>query len=536
MEANGAINPGDLLKHRYQVVRSLGKGGFGQTFEVLDLEDRGSRKVLKVLLNLYPKAQELFKREAEVLQKLDCPGIPKVERDGYFTIQPAGSQPLHCLVMEYVGGQNLLEWLEQHQAIDQDLALDWLKQLVEILGLLHDRDYFHRDIKPENIMRKPDGQLVLIDFGAVRPMSDTYFDKMSAKQRGTAISSAGYCAPEQADGLAVPESDFFSLGRTFVHLLTGQHPCKVKRDPKNDRLLWRVNAPQVSSDFADLIDDLMTPFRWQRPQLTQIIYRLERIEAGLPIISPLVDRASLKRLEINDSPQVWEGGANEPEKSDRPVKRKNKLKIAVVVGLLSFGLMRLASPQIAVVCNKQGVEHHRAKELFKAEFYYRVAVLLKQNYAKVHYNLGVVYQERNDRVRAIEEFKKSIQGGVAPAYNNLARLYILEKKCDEALSLLHEGLALADSAQKQYPLLLNLGRAMLCQHRYPEALDYLQEAIALDSDRSAAHCLMPPVLDGLGDRQGARIKLEQCPTDAPPELNDWLRQRTREGLQVAQNH
>jgi serine/threonine protein kinase len=170
MQANGAIvNPGDLLKHRYRVVKRLGKGNFGQTFQVEDLRDRGSRKVLKVLLNYYPKAIELFKREAEVLQQLDCPGIPQVECKGYFTIQPEGmSQPLHCLVMEYVRGQNLEEWLEQNQPIDRELALDWLKQLVEILGLLHDRDYFHRDIKPGNIMRQPDGRLALIDFGAVR--------------------------------------------------------------------------------------------------------------------------------------------------------------------------------------------------------------------------------------------------------------------------------------------------------------------------------------------------------------------------------
>jgi tetratricopeptide (TPR) repeat protein len=301
--------------------------------------------------------------------------------------------------------------------------------------------------------------------------------------------------------------------------------------------MWRGNAPQVAADLADLIDEMMAAFPGQRPQLTQIMLRLNAIEAGLPIISPLVDRARMrleaqKRVTGSAEAQLRTDRAKAQLRTDRLVKGKIKLKIAAVVGLLSFGLMgslRLASPQMAVVLNKQGVKHHRAGELVRAEFYYRFALLLKPDYPKVRYNLGVMYKDRNDgdgwRDRAIEELEKSKQGGVAPAYNQLALLYIREKYCDKALSLLQEGFQLADSDAKKYPLLVNLGRTMLCQNRYSEARDYLQEAIALDRDRSAAHCLMPPVLDGLGDRQGALLALEQCPTDQPPELNDWLRQR-----------
>ncbi len=89
-----------LLQGRYRLVAPLGGGGFGRTFEV---DDKGARRVLKVLLKEHPKAVELFKQEADVLVRLRHPGIPKVDRDGYFIFTPANStESFHCLVMEKI--------------------------------------------------------------------------------------------------------------------------------------------------------------------------------------------------------------------------------------------------------------------------------------------------------------------------------------------------------------------------------------------------------------------------------------------------
>ncbi len=257
-----------LLQERYRVVRKLGSGGFGDAYEV---SDNGTPKVLKVLIEDHPKAIELFQQEAQVLSQLQSSGIPKVERDAYFTITPTNSVvPLHCLVMEKIEGVDLQQWmlLKQYQPISQQKAISWLKQLVGILELVHAKRYFHRDIKPHNIMLRPTGKLVLIDFGAVRQVTTTIL----AGDCHTKIFSEGYSPPEQQNGYSMPQSDFFALGRTFVFLLTGKEPHDPSiYDPLTNKLHWRQYATHISPLLADIIDCLIAPTAGQRPQNTQII-------------------------------------------------------------------------------------------------------------------------------------------------------------------------------------------------------------------------------------------------------------------------
>jgi serine/threonine protein kinase len=213
--------------------------------------------------------------------------------------------------MEQVEGWNLQDCLEQpdYQPITQDQAIFWLKQLAEILVLVHQQNYFHRDIKPSNIMlRSPQpplirgasqppllrrargDQLVLIDFGTVREVTATYLAKVSGQQNVTGIFSAGYTPPEQFNGRAVPQSDFYALGRTFVHLLTGKHPSDLHTDTRTGKLIWRDSASQISESLADLIDNLMATFPGGRPQNAKIILqRLAQIERNLSLtVTPTV--------------------------------------------------------------------------------------------------------------------------------------------------------------------------------------------------------------------------------------------------------
>lgn len=279
-----------LLQGRYRVVRFIGEGGFGKTFEV---DDNGKPKVLKVLSNQDQKAVELFQQEAKVLSQLRHPGIPKVEAKRYFTFEPKDSaERLHCLVMEKIEGVNLLELLRKrsYKPISQAQAIAWLKQLTIILGQVHQQQYFHRDIKPTNIMlRTPSlssnqvankrDQLVLIDFGAAREVSSTYLARIGGGHQVTGMVSAGYTPPEQVDGRAVPQSDFYALGRTFVHLLTGRPPNSFPEDYQGN-LLWINSAKHVTKPLADLINYLMAPLPGNRPQDTkEILDCIEKIES-----------------------------------------------------------------------------------------------------------------------------------------------------------------------------------------------------------------------------------------------------------------
>ncbi|MCT7954233.1 protein kinase domain-containing protein [Laspinema palackyanum] len=283
-----------FLNERYRVMRLLSdRSGFGNIYEVFE---QGTPKILKVLKsewNSDAKAVELFKREAEVLRQLPHPGIPQVE--GYFQYQTRSNFGLHCIVMEKIDGVDLEQWLEQrnNQGITQEQAIQWLKEIAEILQLVHEKQFFHRDIKPGNIMIRPNGQLVLIDFGTARQETYTYLAKVGGVGGITSVTSAGYTPPEQQNAQAVPQSDFFALGRTLVQLLTGQHPLKFY-DAHQDELNWR-SPSGISPLLLDFIDNLMERIPSKRPMNTQaLLHRIEELEKILIIVpkSPLIGRVS----------------------------------------------------------------------------------------------------------------------------------------------------------------------------------------------------------------------------------------------------
>jgi serine/threonine protein kinase len=290
-----------LLEGRYRVTRQLGIGGFGKTFEV---NHNNNLKVLKILMLDDAKAVSLFQQEAQVLSYLNHPGIPR--GDGYFTFSPKNSQiPLHCLVMEKIEGLDLCQYIEQrgNRPIDEKLALLWLTQLANILHEVHQQNFFHRDIKPPNIMLKADGNLALIDFGTAREVTRTYHQK-AAGQNITGIISPGYTPLEQANGKAVPQSDFFALGRTFVYLLTGKSPNQFSEDPRTGKLTWRDSALQISKPVAGLIDYLMEAFPGKRPQNAQMILRcLSEINSTVQSYSPSFSASQLPPTEIEKPKQ-----------------------------------------------------------------------------------------------------------------------------------------------------------------------------------------------------------------------------------------
>ena len=315
-----------LLQQRYRVQCQLGRGGFGVTYEINEVRTNQA-KVLKVLINNDPKAVELFKQEADVLSQLHHSGIPHVELDAYFEYYPYNSQnPIHCLVMEKVVGEDLEKYMQKRglRPISQTTAIEWLKDLIIILEQVHNKKFFHRDIKPPNIMlRSESAELVLIDFGTVRKVTSTVF-----KQQGgvTGIISAGYTPSEQINNNAVPQSDFFALGRTFVYLLTGKEPLDpIMYDSYNERLNWRNHAPQISSMLADLLDDMMQRLYKDRPQNTQVI--LQRIAAIEKALQP-------------PKPQPLKVQPPKPQAPIQPTGRRGFIKTAtLVVGSMTLAVV-----------------------------------------------------------------------------------------------------------------------------------------------------------------------------------------------------
>ena len=266
-----------LLQNRYRVMNVLHQREDRVTtlYDVVDEKDQDTPKVLKVLYTKNPDTITRFDREADLLKNYRIEGLPTVGQDGYFPIEfPNNPIPAHCLVMEKIPGLNLEQWLKQHGAIDERRAIDWLKQLTTVLERLHSNNFIHRDIKPSNIMyRNSDNRIFLIDLGAVRLINQNIDE-----QTTTTIGSFPYMAPEQYKGKADFKSDFYALGRTFVHLLTNKNPSQIEQDTQ-EKLLWRTESTPVSDRFAALINSLLERKPDKRPKnTTDILKRIQVIE------------------------------------------------------------------------------------------------------------------------------------------------------------------------------------------------------------------------------------------------------------------
>jgi len=331
-----------LLQGRYQVMRLLSDtSGFGKVYEAYIGATPKILKVLKQKHNINLRVIELFQQEAAVLSQLNHPGIPKVEPDGYFQFFPRNStQPVHCIIMEKIDGLDLKQWMKQqgNHPISEKQALNWLKQLTEILHLVHQKNYFHRDIKPANIMLRSTGQLVLIDFGTARELTYTYLAEVGGAGSVTKISSAGYTPPEQEKGHAVPQSDFYALGRTFVYLLTGKQATDQEiYEPLTDTFNWRNYAPNISPKLANFIDKLMAPTAAARHKNTQEI--LDEI-ANISGESSRFKRPP--NLEDSTSSKPLLTIVPAPKKSQKPKKKwLVGTAVVLVIGLGGYGAWEL---------------------------------------------------------------------------------------------------------------------------------------------------------------------------------------------------
>jgi serine/threonine protein kinase len=279
-----------LLNNRYLVTQLIHENGNlnSRVFEAIDTTLDNQLVIVKIIYfdeyvddSSRGRAIDGFKREVGALSDLsdnNITGIPRVERESDFLLElPSQNRNRQALAfaMEKVEGQDLREWMESrdYQLPNEEQAIDWLRQLVNTLGKLHRNGYYHRDVKPSNIMLKPDGNLVLIDLGAVCDVTHNALEGREGQQL-TRLGTAFYAAPEQLqEGTVNNTTDFYALGRTFIHLLIG-------REPINN---WHSSVQnQISSKLADLLDKLTQINPRERYHSAEEIKRqLEQIEREL---------------------------------------------------------------------------------------------------------------------------------------------------------------------------------------------------------------------------------------------------------------
>jgi len=221
MQPVHAVN--DVIDSRYRIVRELGRGGTGVTYMADSLET-GQRVALKELslkgLKDW-KQIELFEREARTLESLDHPAIPAYV--DYFQVDTPDNR-LFYLAQDIAEGTSLADLVESGWRADEAEARHIAESVLKVLDYLHTLNppVIHRDIKPQNIIRRQDGHIYLVDFGAVQTV---YRNTLS--QGSTVVGTYGYMAPEQFRGQAVPATDLYGLGATLLYLLTHQSPADL---------------------------------------------------------------------------------------------------------------------------------------------------------------------------------------------------------------------------------------------------------------------------------------------------------------------
>jgi serine/threonine protein kinase, bacterial len=264
-----AMTQGLLLGDRYRIIREIGQGGFGRTYLCEDINRFNEPCVLKEFAPqvqgtaLLTKAQQLFEREAGVMYQLQHPQIPKFRE--MFRVNRSGVGQLF-LVQDYVAGDNyqqqLRHKLKQGKTFTEIEIVEFLTQILPVLGYIHSLGVIHRDISPDNLIRRQsDGLPVLIDFGGVKQVavnaaSQYMSGNMVPSDIPTRLGKVGYAPNEQMQrGCVFPHSDLYALAATTLVLLTGKEPPELI-DPQSFSWNWR-NHTNLSPDLASILERML---------------------------------------------------------------------------------------------------------------------------------------------------------------------------------------------------------------------------------------------------------------------------------------
>lgn len=204
----------EMPEEKYELMHEIGKGGSAVVYKAWN-------KALKcyAAVKIYDNKQDFQIKEREVLKRLRHPALPML-------LDYMETQESIYLVMEYIEGLNLEEYIKQYGPVGEEQAISWAVEIADVLLFLHTRGepVIYQDMKPSNVMIDTDRKIKLIDFGSV------FLKHQENQEEYIYTGTYGYGAPEQFEKRAwegVDErSDIYALGATLHHMLTGNNPSK----------------------------------------------------------------------------------------------------------------------------------------------------------------------------------------------------------------------------------------------------------------------------------------------------------------------
>ena len=298
--------PGEILAGKYRVISILGKGGVGTVYKVEQtfLKIELALKVLDGKGAFNDVQVRRFQNEAKATFSLSHPSLVKVHDFGILE----NDQPY--LVMDYVPGKTLAEYIKEHGALSQEMIGKVFPQACFGLAYAHQQSIIHRDIKPNNIMLVDgvnlgaEGSVKIVDFGIAKVGSEEGGEIQTLTKTGEIFGSPLYMSPEQCSGEQIDfRTDVYSLGCTLFHLLTGHPPFRAQQGPSVKEYLEvmrmhlvapipdpRADAPNADPELVQAIEGMMTKDRNKRPTFDEIARQLARIAERLGGELPRVTR------------------------------------------------------------------------------------------------------------------------------------------------------------------------------------------------------------------------------------------------------
>ncbi|BAZ38901.1 serine/threonine protein kinase [Calothrix sp. NIES-4101] len=297
---------GQLLAGHYKVLKVLGEGGFGQTYIVEDIHLPGHPQcVLKHIKptstdpQILETSRRLFQREAEILQQLGDT-LKNLRHEPPTYSKQIGKIPRllayfeenneFYLVQEFIQGHTLSHELISGQKWTEGQVILMLTEILSILEVIHHHGVIHRDIKPDNIIRREsDGQLVLIDFGAIKQLRSQTAIGQGQQRVTIAIGTPGYMPSEQTRRLPRSSSDIYALGMMGIQAITGVNPRELQDDPNTGEILWQHLTPVTPGLSTVLTKMTRYHFKDRYQTATEALQALQELRnlVEAPTVTPI---------------------------------------------------------------------------------------------------------------------------------------------------------------------------------------------------------------------------------------------------------